>query len=71
MTENNEANLPKVDSKKLLKNLASEKRVIKFNDRIELEIVKDTRFYKKGQIIKPHRVFGEELVKNRIAKEVK
>lgn len=62
--------LPKVNSKKLLKTLASENRKIKFNDRINLEVVKETRFYKKGQLISPHRTFGEELIKQKIAKEI-
>ena len=61
----------KVDSKKMLKDLANEGRKIKFNDRIELEILGDTKHYKKGQIIKPHRTFGEVLISKKIAKEVK
>lgn len=61
----------KVDSKKMLKDLANEGRKIKFNDRIELEILVDTKYYKKGQIIKPHRTFGEVLISKKIAKEVK
>ena len=60
-----------VDSKKLLKGLADAKTKIKFNDRIELEVLNDTQFYKKGQIINPHRTFGNQLVKQKIAKEVK
>jgi len=60
-----------VDSKKLLKNLANEKVKIKFNDRIKLEVLNDTKFYKKGQVINPHRTFGDQLVKQKIAKEVK
>jgi len=60
-----------VDSKKLLKNLANEKVKIKFNDRIKLEVLNDTKLYKKGQVINPHRTFGDQLVKQKIAKEVK
>lgn len=61
----------KVDSKKLLKELGASKRKIKLNDRLNLEVVKATEFYKKGQLISPHRVFGEQLIKDGIAKEVK
>ena len=60
----------KVDSKKLLKSLANQRRKIKLNDRIKLEILTDTKHYKKGQIIEPHRVFGEALISKKIAKEV-
>ena len=60
-----------VDSKKMLKNLANEKVKIKFGDRIELEIVADTKHYKKGQIINPHVTWGKQLIKDKIAKEVK
>lgn len=65
------ADTKKVDSKALLKELGAAKRKIKFNDRLNLEVVKDTDFYRKGQLISPHRVFGEQLIKNGIAKEVK
>lgn len=61
----------KVDSKKLLKKLGEEGRKIKLNDRVKLEVVKKTEFYKLGQIIEPHRVFAEQLIKDGIAKEVK
>ena len=60
----------KVDSKKLLKSLANQRRKIKLNDRIKLEILTDTKHYKKGQVIEPHLVFGEALIKQKIAKEV-
>ena len=60
-----------VDSKKMLKDLATEKRKIKFNDRLELEILKDSGFYKKGDIINPHVTFAEILIKDKIAKATK
>lgn len=59
-----------VDSKKLLKELASEGRKIKLNDRVKLEILKNHSFYKKGQVIEPHRTWAEKLLKDKIAKEV-
>lgn len=60
-----------VDAKKMLKDLAKVGRKIKFNDRLELEVLKDTNFYKKGQIINPHVTFAETLIQNKIAKKVK
>lgn len=60
-----------VDSKKMLKDLANEKRKIKFNDRVNVEVIKKTKHYRKGQKLNPHRTFAEELIKKKIAKEVK
>ena len=60
-----------VDSKKMLKNLANEGRKIKFNDRVELEVLADTKHYKKGQIINPHVTFAEVLIVKKIAKATK
>lgn len=60
-----------VNTKKMLKTLASEKRKVKLSERKEVEIIKDSGFYKKGQIIKPHVTFAEQLIKDKIAKEYK
>ena len=42
---------------------------IKYNERLAVEITEDTRFYRKGQIINPHKVKGEALIKQGIAKK--
>lgn len=55
----------------MLKANAEKKRKIKYNDRMEVEILFDTKHYKAGQIIAPHRVVAEQLVKEKIAKVVK
>jgi len=60
-----------MDSKEMLKRNAKAKRKIKYSDRIKLEIITNTKHYKKGQIINPHVVMGEQLIKDKIAKEVK
>ena len=60
-----------IDSKKMLKKAAENKRKVKFGERIELEIIENTKHYKKGQIINPHVVFGEELISKKIAKKTK
>ncbi len=60
-----------MDSKEMLKRNAKAERKIKYGDRIKLEIITNTKHYKKGQIINPHVVMGEQLIKDKIAKEVK
>ncbi len=60
----------KMDAKKMLKDAAQEKRKIFRKDRMKLEVITTTAFYKKGQIIEPHVVMGEQLIKDKIAKSV-
>lgn len=60
-----------MDSKEMLKRNAKAERKIKYSSRIKLEIITNTKHYKKGQIINPHVVMGEQLIKDKIAKEVK
>jgi len=59
-----------VDSKKMLKELAEKKVKVRFSERLKLEILKDTKHYRKGQVINPHVTFGNELVKLKLAKKV-
>jgi hypothetical protein len=59
-----------MNAKKMLKEAAQQKRKIFRKDRMKLEVITDTAFYKKGQIIEPHIVMGEQLVKDKIAKAV-
>lgn len=59
-----------IDAPKVLKESAEKSRIIKRTDRMTLEVLRDTKYYTKGQIITPHPVLGEELVKNKVAKEV-
>ena len=68
MSEKNE--VAAVGSKKdHLKELGKEGRKIKFNDRQKCEVLKDTQYYKKGQIINPHVTVAEKLIKEKIAKK--
>lgn len=61
-----------VNTKEMLKDLGSKNVKIKLKDRMEVEIISDnTRFYKKGQRIKPHIVFAKKLIADKVAKEVK
>jgi len=52
------------------KNAADEGRVVKRNDRMVVDIIEDGGAYKKGMRVRPHRVYGEQLVAKKIGKEV-
>ena len=58
-------------SKAMLLENAEKKTVIRYSDRLKVEIVKATKHYKVGQQIAPHKVKAEALIKAGIAKEVK
>jgi hypothetical protein len=45
--------------------------IIKYADRKRVEIVKATKHYHVGQVINPHKIMGEALIKQGIAKEAK
>lgn len=60
-----------LDSRAMLAKANKEKKVIRHQDRVALEIIKDTTFYVVGQKINPHPLVAEELVNNKIAKYVK
>ena len=59
----------KLDAKKLLKEHGEKGTKIKYRDRVELEIVKETKHYKVGQRIRPHKVLGDQLLKDKVAKK--
>lgn len=42
---------------------------IRYNERKQVQIIKATKHYKVGQIVKPHTVMAERLIKEKIAKE--
>lgn len=60
-----------MDAKAMLKSAGKSNRKIKFGERMELIVVKDGRHHKKGQLIQPHTVMGEQLIKDGIAEKVK
>lgn len=45
--------------------------IIRYKDRLKVEIIAETKHYKVGQVINPHKVMGEALIKQGIAKAVK
>lgn len=57
------------DAKEMLQKNADAGTKIKYNDRMAIEILVDTKFYKKGQIVNPHKVKGQALVDQKIGKK--
>lgn len=56
-----------VDSKGFLKKQVGKK--MRYNDRMKVEIIKDTTQYKVGDVINPHSLWAEELISLKIAKK--
>ena len=61
----------KFDSKVMLKKANEKKLKIRYTDRVALEIIKETKHYKIGKKITPHKLVADELVSLGIAKVVK
>lgn len=59
-----------MNSKAMIEENAKNKTVIRYGDRVPCEIIVDTRHYKKGQLIEPHKVMADQLIKDKIAKKV-
>lgn len=59
------------DSKAMIAKHAEAGTVVKYAERIKVEIVKATKHYKVGQVINPHKIMGDELIAQGIAKEAK
>ena len=58
-------------SKAMLLENAKAGTKIKYADRLMVEIIKDTRHYRVGMKVSPHKVKGLALISQGIAKEVK
>jgi len=67
--EVNKASDSRFSSKKMLADNADKKTKIRYTDRMAVEIIKDTDFYKKGDIINPHKVKGQALIDQKIGKK--
>jgi len=61
----------KFDSKVMLEKANEKKLKIRYTDRVNLEIIKETKHYKIEKKIAPHRLVADELVSLGIAKVVK
>lgn len=55
------------DAKAMIAENGKKRTVIRYADRVKLQIVQETRHYKVGDVITPHKVMGEALVKQGIA----
>lgn len=62
---------PLFDAKGMLEKHTQAKTKIKYGERKEVEIIADTKYYKKGQVIRPHLIVADRLIEQKIAKEVK
>lgn len=56
-------------SKEMLRNAVGTK--MRYKDRLKVEILHDTQYYKAGQIISPAKVKGLALIDQGLAKKVK
>ena len=61
---------PKMAAKEMIAKNAEAKTKVKFSERMALEIIADTKHFKKGDKIKPHVVMAKQLIKDKIAKAV-
>lgn len=61
--------LKSFDAKKMLNEHAEKGTKIRYTDRLTVEIVEDTKHYKKGDIISPHKIKGQALIDQKIAKK--
>jgi rare lipoprotein A (peptidoglycan hydrolase) len=59
------------DAKEMLKENADKGTVIRFSDRAEVRLLKNTVYQKAGKVYSPHKVKAEALVKQGIAEYVK
>lgn len=59
------------DAKAMLLENAQNKTVIRFKDRTEVRLLKDTVYQKAGKVYSPHKIKAEALVKQGIAELVK
>lgn len=59
------------DSKAMLAENGKNETVIKFADRVEVRLLKDTIYQKAGKVYSPHRVKAEAMVRQGIAELVK
>ena len=59
------------DAKEMLLENGAKETKIRFNDRVEIKLIKDTVYQKTGKVYSPHRVKAEAMVKQGIAEYVK
>ena len=60
-----------MDAKGMLSELGRKNTKIRYGTRKKVKVLEATRFYKKNQILNPHEVMANQLIKDGIAQEVK
>ena len=66
-----EAELATFNAKEMLSENAVKGTKVTFTDRLKVEVIKDTAYYRVGDILEPHAVVGQALVDQGIAKKIK
>lgn len=59
------------DAKQMITDNAEAKTVIRYADRVQVKLLKDTTYQKAGKIYSPHKIKAEALVKQGLAEYVK
>lgn len=59
------------NSKKMIADNAQKGTKIRYNDRMQVEVVKATKHYTVGQVLNPHKIKAEALISQGIAKAKK
>lgn len=59
-----------MDAKAMIAENSEKRTKIRYADRLECEVIRDTKYLKKGKIINPHPVMAEQLIKDGIVKKV-
>lgn len=59
-----------LDTKKMLKENGNKRTKIRFSQRTKIEILEDTKFFKKGDTLEVHKVVAEQYVKDKLAKKL-
>ena len=59
-----------MNAKEMIETNSEKKTVIRYGDRKKVEIISKTKHYKIGQVISPHVIMAEQLIKDKIAKAV-
>ena len=69
--ESKKEKYPAFGAKQMIEKHSVDKTVIKYGERKSVEILVDTKHYRKGQVINPHSIVADQLIDRKIAKAVK
>lgn len=66
-----EKELKTMDAKGMIAEHSRKGTKIRYGTRKAVKVVEKTEFYKKGQILEPHEIMANQLIKDGIAVEIK